>query len=82
MPESINKLEKSLAQKDFKEIYTISHRLKPSFELLGIRNLKNNATDIEEYISKDTQHDEVIRLAKEIINVTKKAIEELKHYAT
>ena len=82
VPESIDKLEKHVEKKEFKEIHAISHRLKPSFELLGIKNLKDSAIKIEEYVSNDSNHDEVIRLGNQIISTTKKALEELRLHAT
>ena len=53
-PEAINNLEKHLANKDWKMVRAVAHKMKPSFSFVGLKELHTIANSVEEYAETET----------------------------
>jgi PAS domain S-box-containing protein len=81
IPPAIDELEKQIELFNLSEISKIVHKLKPSLELMGLKQLKQYATQIEEFVFIGVDKEEVIKLAIQIVRLSRLALEELKEEA-
>jgi PAS domain S-box-containing protein len=78
LPPEIDELEKQIESFNLNNISKIVHKLKPSFELMGLKQLREFSSLIEEYVHLGTEKDEVIKLAIQIVRISRLAFQELK----
>jgi len=76
-PESITLLQKHLEQKDWEQLRQVAHKIKPSFNYLGLKELHHAALTIEEYARQGINLEEIRTLVEEISRVCSIAFEEL-----
>ena len=47
VPEDLDQLEKSIAQKNYESVYQLAHKIKPNVDLLGMEQARATALEIE-----------------------------------
>lgn len=75
--ESLAKLENALKIKDWKTVYEMVHKIKPSVAFIGISELKNTINQAEEFSMDQTHIDELPGMVNQIITTCREAIKEL-----
>lgn len=76
-PESIQALQQHLKKEEWEQMRQVAHKIKPSFNYLGLKNLHQAAASIEEYTKQETKHHEIPGLIDLIVKTTKVAFKEL-----
>ena len=76
-PDALNKMEKYLNAKDWKSLHAIAHKIKASFSFMGIKELENVISLVEEYCYNETNIDELPAMVSKIKNICTLALEEL-----
>ena len=77
LPPAIDELANHIELNNQSEISKIVHKIKPSFELMGLKQLKEYSTQIEEYVFKGVEKEKVIDLAMQIVRICRLAFKEL-----
>ena len=65
-PKAISEMEKSFAAKDFISLQQIAHKIKPSFNYVGLKELNKAAARIEDLSKKLSELDEIPALINTI----------------
>ena len=76
-PMAISEMEKSYISKDFDSLRQIAHKIKPSFNYVGLKELNQAAAKIEELASKATDTSEIQTHLDKIKSVCEIAFREL-----
>ena len=77
-PVYIERLESAIENKDWNDLRKTSHKMKPTFEYVGISNLKNLVTKIEANAENKTELETLPELIKNLKRSCENAISELK----
>lgn len=77
VPIEISNLEKHLANKDYKSLRAVAHKMKPSFSFMGVKELEDNVHLIEEYSGEEKNLDQIPAMVANIKKVTDEVITEL-----
>lgn len=77
IPEVLQELEEGLAAKDWDRISRLAHKVKPTFTLIGLDDLKVSIVFIEVNAGKKTELEKVEKLTREFIEQCKIVIPEL-----
>ncbi len=77
-PVAINDLETSLMKKDWEMMRQVAHKIKPSFNYVGLTELNKIAARIEDLAKKQSNLDELPSLINTIKNTCEIAYQELK----
>ena len=76
-PTAISEMEKSYISKDFFSLRQIAHKIKPSFNYVGLKELNLAAAKIEELAAKESDSAEIKALIDKIKSVSEIAFKEL-----
>jgi PAS domain S-box-containing protein len=76
-PESIKMLQVHLKNKEWEAMRMLAHKIKPSFNYLGLKELYSAAATIEDYAKQGINLDEISALVEKIVNVCTIAFKEL-----
>ena len=76
-PKAISEMEKSFAAKDFISLQQIAHKIKPSFNYVGLKELNLAAAKIEELAKMESDAGEIQTLLEKIKTVCASAFREL-----
>ncbi|MBN1791515.1 MAG: response regulator [Bacteroidales bacterium] len=77
-PPLIGSMKQSLLDKDWDSLYAAVHKIIPSFHIMGIHNdFEGIAKKVQEYASKQQQHDELQQWVLQLENVCSRACIEL-----
>jgi len=77
IPKEFNMLEQAILDKNWKQAYEISHRIKPSIEILQIKNATEEFTELHTKLHQQIDLDSVPKLFYEIFNNLKKALTQI-----
>jgi DNA-binding response OmpR family regulator len=77
-PQAIVRMEKALANKEWKSLRMIVHKIKPSLMFTGLTEIVNDVTLLEEYATEVSHLGEIPALVDKIKKVCDDAILELK----
>jgi signal transduction histidine kinase/CheY-like chemotaxis protein/HPt (histidine-containing phosphotransfer) domain-containing protein len=77
IPFDMEKMKKSLDEKDYQELGAVAHKMKGNINCMGIKELQPIFASAENYKSEDLSYDELIEIVETIDNVCSKAIIEL-----
>ncbi|MFL5752332.1 MAG: PAS domain-containing protein, partial [Bacteroidia bacterium] len=75
--ESLNRLEEGVRSGNWKTVYEMVHKIKPSVDFIGIKQLKNVINEAEQYASEQSHLDALPVMITEITSVCREAIKEL-----
>ena len=78
-PESLEGFQKALESNDMDSIRKIAHKIRPSFNYLGLKDLEQTAGTLEQYASEGIKLNEVPAMIEKIQSVCAQAIEELQN---
>ncbi|NNF01873.1 MAG: hypothetical protein HKN22_04245 [Bacteroidia bacterium] len=78
-PESLEHLQKAIESNDWETIKKTAHKIRPSFNYLGLKDLEKTANKLEQYASEGTNLGEIPAMVEEICTVCSKAIAELQN---
>jgi len=77
-PPLISQMKQGLHDKDWDSVYAASHKLIPSFSIMGInKDFEAIARKIQEYSNTRKHLNQVNKMVSEVENVCSKACEEL-----
>ena len=76
-PESLAQLQQHLRQKEWEQIRQVAHKIKPSFNYLGLKELHEAAAKIEDYARQGIHLDEIPALIEKIVKTCSYAFLEL-----
>lgn len=77
-PASIIGMQKALSEKDWNNLKNLAHKLKPSFNYLGILQLTEATSTIEHNIIKQNEMEVIPELVDQIVEISNIAFTELK----
>lgn len=77
IPKEFETLESAIINKDWKQAYEISHRIKPSIEILEIKNAADEFTELHTKLHQQIDLESVPNLFHEIHENLKKAIAQI-----
>ena len=77
-PESLEKMRKSLANKDLVNLGMIAHKIKPSLTFMGIDSLKDIVIEIESLGKAQQEEEKLKEVVPAFILSIEKAMEELR----
>jgi PAS domain S-box-containing protein len=75
--ESLDKLEEAMKRRDWKTVYEMVHKIKPSVAFIGISRLKNTINDAEQFSSEQIHLEKLPEKVDNIITTCREAIKEL-----
>jgi CheY-like chemotaxis protein/HPt (histidine-containing phosphotransfer) domain-containing protein len=78
IPKSILEMESYVKDKNWAEVARVAHKIKPSVTLIGMNQLKQKISLIEEEAKKKKKPKLIVQLSEEINGSLRKAIESLK----
>jgi HPt (histidine-containing phosphotransfer) domain-containing protein len=76
-PLAIDNLEKHMANKDWKRVSAIAHKIKPSLMFIGLNDLQEPANFIEENAGEETNLDQLPELIAKVKKRCDEAVKEL-----
>ncbi len=76
-PKSIEEIESAISSNDFEKIRQASHKIKPSFNYVGLKELSSAAAKIEDLAKKKDNMEMIIQLLNTIKSTCKTAYAEL-----
>jgi HPt (histidine-containing phosphotransfer) domain-containing protein len=76
-PKSIEEIESAISSSDFEKIRQASHKIKPSFNYVGLKELSSAAAKIEDLAKKKENMEMIIQLLNTIKTTCKTAYAEL-----
>ena len=74
----IEKLNQFIKEEKWDSIYFVAHKMKPSFQFVGIKELQEVIENIEKYAKDKKNIDIISKLAKQISSVYESSVKELK----
>jgi len=77
-PESLKMLQIHLQKKEWELLRQVAHKIKPSFNYLGLKDLHTAASQIEDYAQREFNLHEIPGLVEKILSICEVAFEELK----
>ncbi|HMP98724.1 MAG TPA: response regulator [Cyclobacteriaceae bacterium] len=82
IPKTLVDIEDNIQKKDLKGVYGAIHKLKPSLDLLGLKNIKELAVSFDAYYSKSKKSkinsdEEAFNVTQELLNRSKNILEQL-----
>lgn len=77
-PKAINQMKEQLANKDFVQLKTTAHSLKPQLGYMGIASVKETVIRIEEYADGKGRSEEISALIAKVDETCQVAYTELK----
>jgi HPt (histidine-containing phosphotransfer) domain-containing protein len=80
--EEIIKMQKSLDKKDYDGIHSTAHKIKPSLHFVGISDLKEPISELEELAKEKGNPQTIDELVHKVVDVCTVAIQELKEEAS
>lgn len=78
-PATIMGMQKALSEKDWIQLKNLAHKLKPSFNYLGIMQLTDAAATIEKNVVKQLDMEVIPTLVDQIVEISNIAFTELKN---
>ena len=82
IPIEIKNLETHLKNKDWPALRATSHKMKPSFSFMGVKELEESIHTIEEYCAAEKNLDQLPGLIESIKTITEDVIKELEKEKT
>jgi hypothetical protein len=77
IPSDLFELEKAIELKDYKTAYGFAHKIKPTYDLLGMTVAFEEILIVEEWTRKEGKRKEIKETFKSIALKTEKAIKEI-----
>jgi CheY-like chemotaxis protein len=77
-PPLLESMEKYLAEKKWKELSGLAHKMKPTIDFIGIHSIRETVKNIEDYSRAETNLDALPAMLSQVKEVCLRAIEELK----
>lgn len=78
VPKQIKKLKKAVEQQNWENLHYISHQIKPTLDILGLKDALKNAEIIEEYAKTGTEVEVIKQFVNELSQELKEACNKLK----
>lgn len=78
IPQEFNKLEKAIKLKNWNDAYEISHRIKPSMEILQIKNATSEFIELNTKIHQKIDMETISQQFYEILHNVENAIKQIK----
>ncbi len=76
-PLNLESMEKAISDKDWKELYTIAHRMKPSISFVGIKDMDEVIEQIENYAGSGSHPEKIPQLFDALKKACYEAAKEL-----
>ena len=76
-PEALSNMDKYVMSKDWESLHRVAHKMKPSFSFMGIKELENIISLIEEYSLNKTNVEQLPEMILKVKNVCMTALAEL-----
>src|SRR6476620_10243130 len=77
IPLEIAGMQKHVQNKDWKSLRAVAHKMKPSYSFMGVQQLEEMVSDLEEYSGSETHLEELPELVSKISSITEEVILEL-----
>lgn len=77
IPADLRELETAIENKDYKTAYGFAHKIKPTFDLLGMTVAFEETLMVEDWTRKEGKRKEIKETFKSIASKTEKAIKEI-----
>jgi HPt (histidine-containing phosphotransfer) domain-containing protein len=77
-PELVNRMKSSLNAKDWDDLRSAAHKLKPSIDMMGIASLTGKIREIEGNAKTQTQLDSLPNLLKELEETLENVYDQLR----
>ncbi len=77
-PEQVDKLKESYNNNDLKSMGAIAHKIKPSLDLMGIKEVYDDIRKIELYGKNEEDNEELSTLIEKVYTVCNTAFQQLK----
>ncbi len=77
-PAAIERIDKALAQADWKTLRLVVHKIKPSTMFVGLNEISKDILQLEDYAAAESDLDKIPALVEKIKRVCLEAIPELK----
>ncbi|PWJ42334.1 Hpt domain-containing protein [Sediminitomix flava] len=77
---ALDEFKSSIEAKDLMTLSKIAHKLKPSFDIMGVHSLKDQILRIEQYEREPFENDEMMAICNHFMEKSVEVIDELTEY--
>lgn len=78
VPLEIEQIKAGIDERDYKKAYAHAHKIKPSLDILGMEDARQDVLQIEDWGKTEGKRKEIIEVYKSLENQVEKAVKELK----
>ena len=78
-PESLDGMKQGLDNQDWDTVKKTAHKIRPSFNYLGLKDLEQIATQVEKNAAEGTNLNQMPEMIEKIISTCNQAIDELQN---
>lgn len=78
VPEDLVEIEKGIKEKDHKYAYSFAHKIKPTFDLLGMTMAYNEILQVEAWTKAEGKRKEIMATFESIKSQVDKTLKEIK----